>query len=220
MKNILFDLDGTLTDPKLGIVRCITFALEKMEKDVPTNLNWCIGPPLKESFSRILETQEDSVIKQALKLYRERFKAKGMFENQVYSGINELLKTLKDKGCRLYVATSKPYIFAREIVEYFKIDHYFNEIYGSNLDGSFGDKTDLIKNILRCECLNTVETVMIGDREHDIIGARKSGILSIGVLWGYGSIEELSSQNPNWIVADTNRLVECLARIYKQPITP
>ena len=213
MKNILFDLDGTLTDPKLGITRCITFALEKMDKAVPTNLDWCIGPSLQESFSKILRTQEDSVIKNALKLYRERFKAKGMFENHIYSGVNELLKTLKNKDCQLYVATSKPYIFAREIMEYFKIDYYFKEIYGSNLDGSFEDKADLIKNILRYECLNAAETVMIGDREHDIIGARKNGVLSIGVLWGYGSIEELSNQNPNWIVADVDELVERLACI-------
>ena len=210
MKNILFDLDGTLTDPKSGITRCIAFALEKMDKAVPVNLDWCIGPPLRESFSKILGTREDSIIEYALKLYRERFKAKGMFENHIYSGVDELLKILKNKDCQLYVATSKPYVFAREIVKYFKIDHYFNKIYGSNLDGSFGDKADLIKNILKCECLNEAETVMIGDREHDIIGAKRNGVLSIGVLWGYGSIEELSKQNPNWIVADINGLVECL----------
>ena len=183
-----------------------------MGKTAPVNLDWCIGPPLQESFSKILKTQEDSIIEQALKLYRKRFKAKGMFENQVYNGITDLLKTLKDQGYQLYVATSKPYVFAKEIVEHFKIDPYFNKIYGSHLDGSFRDKVDLIKNILRCENLNPLETIAVGDRKYDIIGAKKNGILSIAVLWGYGSIEELSKQNPSGIVADVDELVQYLSR--------
>lgn len=209
-KVILFDLDGTLSDPREGITKSIQYALQKMNI-IETNMDKLesfIGPPLQVSFAEYYGFEE-SQIQQVIEFYRERFIEKGMFENELYSIIPILLKTLKEKGFKLVVATSKPTVFAEQIVQHFHIDSYFEWIVGSNLDGSRTSKTEIIQYILdRYSNYNLDDFIMIGDRKHDIIGATNMGIDSIGVTYGYGSIEELSQSDPTYIVDSVVQLID------------
>ncbi|WP_230532540.1 HAD hydrolase-like protein [Microvirga roseola] len=189
----LFDLGGTLTDPKAGITRSIQYALERLGRSVPDadDLTWMIGPPLITGFTELLGHAEDA--HEALRLYRERFSDVGLFENEIYPGIPALLQSLQEKGVRLFVATSKPHVYARRIVEHFELSRFFLEIYGSELDNRNADKRDLIRHIVHREKCEPAGTLMIGDREHDVIGAKANGMQAIGVTWGYGSRQELLS---------------------------
>jgi len=191
--NLLFDLDGTLTDPKEGIIACFRYALETLGRDSPGDreLERFIGPPLRESLSTLVGTSDETIVQQALTLYRERFAAQGMFENSLYPGISEALEQLEDDGLLLFVATSKPTVFAESIVEHFGMARFFRAVYGSELNGLNADKRDLLAHVLRAESLASIDTVMVGDRAHDVLGARANGLFSVGVLWGYGSREEL-----------------------------
>jgi len=195
---LLFDLDGTLTDPFEGITRSMQYALEKMSAPVPDarELHWCIGPPLWESFRVLLETDDKADLDRAVAFYRERFTVTGLFENTLIKGITELLETLSDAGMRLHVCTSKPHAYAGKIVEHFGLMPYFGKVYGSELDGTRSAKAELIAHILNEENLSASETVMVGDRKHDLIGANANGVAGIGVLWGYGSREELEAERP------------------------
>ena len=189
---IYFDLDGTLTDPKPGITRSIQYALQKLDHPaIPTEdeLTWCIGPPLRASFAKILgaETHAD----RAVSLYRERFSHIGLYENAVYDGISEVLTTLSRSGRRMFVATSKPHVFATRIVEHFGLRHHFEHVFGSELDGTRVDKSDLLAYALKIADVDPSKTLMIGDRSHDMVGAGRNGIKGIGVLYGYGSKDEL-----------------------------
>ena len=218
-KVILFDLDGTLSDPKEGITKSVQYALQAMGIEEPDidNLECFIGPPLHVSFAEHYHFDEAN-IKAAVELYRKRFKEKGMFENKLYPDIPLLLKLLKDQGSTLVVATSKPTDFAEQILKYFKIDHYFELIAGSNLDGTRASKTEIIQYIIEQYGEQDLGNfVMIGDRKHDIIGARNTGIDSIGVAYGYGSLEELIHSNPTYIVKNVNQLNDLLMDIEKQP---
>ena len=187
--NVLFDLDGTLTDPRQGILACFQYALEALHFDLPTDreLEGFIGPPLRESFARLFGPNNQTRVEQAVALYRERFAAEGMFENSVYPGIVEVLAELSDHGTRLSVATVKPTVFAERIVEHFGLGRFFHGVYGSELNGTPLDKTYLLADLLKAESLSPTETIMIGDRAHDVLAAKINGIPSIGVLWGYGS---------------------------------
>ncbi|MCB8819141.1 HAD family hydrolase [Microvirga rosea] len=187
----LFDLDGTLTDPKIGITRSVQYALERLGRPVPDTdaLTWMIGPPLIAGFTKLLGGPEDAP--EAVRLYRERFGEIGLFENEVYAGIPALLDELKEQGIRLVVATSKPHVYARRIVAHFGLLDSFAAVYGSELDNRNADKRDLIRHIMDLEGFDPGTAVMIGDREHDAIGARANGLPAIGVTWGYGSREEL-----------------------------
>ncbi|TMA93487.1 MAG: HAD family hydrolase [Deltaproteobacteria bacterium] len=191
--NILFDLDGTLTDPKQGIIGCLRYALESLGANAPAAqaLERLIGPPLSESFAHLLGPGDNDRVEQAVRLYRERFTAKGMFENSVYPGIVDALAELRDYGVQLFVATSKPRGFAERIVEHFELGRFFSNVYGSELSGANADKKDLLGHVLRAESLPPANTVMVGDRSYDILGARANSLFSVGVLWGYGSREEL-----------------------------
>jgi phosphoglycolate phosphatase len=191
--SLLFDLDGTLTDPKEGIVRSIRYALELLGKpqDQETDFTWCIGPPLQQSFARILGEDQRDLVSEAVSYYRQRYGSVGMFENKVYPGIAECLCDLS-RDFDLYVATSKPHIFARTILDHFRLSEPFRAIYGAELDGTHSDKADLVRHILARESLDPRTTFMIGDRMHDIVGARKNGVAAFGVAWGYGSVEELT----------------------------
>jgi phosphoglycolate phosphatase len=192
MTNLLFDLDGTLTDPKEGIVACIRFALLKLdiEIDKAINLESYIGPPLRDAFYELCGNEE--VAENAVSLYRERFSTLGLFENRVYDGIPECLAQLAEKVDSIYVATSKPTIYSKRIIEHFKLSQYFDVVYGSNLDGSLSDKTDLLGHILKNEDLRPEDTVMIGDRSFDMVGAKNHGLKAVGVLWGFGNEKELN----------------------------
>ena len=191
MGAVFFDLDGTLTDPKTGITRSIQYALDRLRRDVPTEdeLVWCIGPPLLGSFETLLGDRQLAVT--ALSLYRERFADTGLYENQVYPGIEDVLATLGAAGRRLFVATSKPAVYAKRIVEHFGIGGYFERLFGSELDGTRTDKTELLSHALGETGIDPREAIMIGDRGHDMIGARNNDMTAIGVLYGYGSQDEL-----------------------------
>jgi phosphoglycolate phosphatase len=198
--NILFDLDGTLTDPKEGIVNSIVFALNKLgihEKDI-AELDTFIGPPLRESFLKRYNLTNELADK-AMFYYREYFSVKGIYENKIYPGVKEMLES-SDQHYKLFVATSKPAVFAVEVLRYFKIDSYFDEIVGSNLDNSLTDKTEIISYLVSTNGLQVNDSVMIGDRKHDIIGAKNNSMKSIAVTYGYGSTEELLLHQPDLIV--------------------
>ncbi|MGD8191898.1 HAD family hydrolase [Brevibacillus ginsengisoli] len=201
-KVVLFDLDGTLTDPKIGITKSVQYALEKMgivESDLD-KLEPFIGPPLHESFAEFYSFDEEQT-KLAIEFYRERYKDKGMFENVLYQGIPQLLEELKKQQKVLIVATSKLTVFSEKILQHFNIDQYFDLIVGSNLDGTRASKTEIIQHILNeMKDYERQDFIMIGDRKYDIIGANNTGIDSIGVTYGYGSMDELRQLNPTCIV--------------------
>lgn len=209
---ILFDLDGTLTDPWEGITRSVQFALAKMNVDEPDrrNLTRFIGPPLAESFADFYSFSPEQAWA-AVEYYREYFSRQGMYENEVYPGIPELLGTLQTQGVSLALATSKPTVFSEEILRHFKLDSYFSVVVGSNLDGSRVAKSEIIK--VAVDHFGSEEpALMVGDRRHDIIGAQANGIDSAGVAYGYGSREELEQAGPTYLVANVHELGRLLTR--------
>ncbi|WP_306548668.1 HAD hydrolase-like protein [Desulfobulbus sp.] len=199
LANLLLDLDGTLTDPKLGISRCIQHALTQLGVDAPhaDALEWCIGPPLRQSFGRLLATTDPELIEQAASLYRQRFAEIGLFENRVYDGIPEALTALQAQGFRLFLATSKPRIFAEQILDHFSLADAFDGVHGSELSGRLTDKPSLVAHILASEGLRPEQTMIIGDRKYDILGGRANGVRAGAVTYGYGSMEELQAENPD-----------------------
>ncbi|TYQ25922.1 HAD family hydrolase [Pseudanabaena sp. UWO310] len=201
MVAILFDLDGTLTDPKVGITTCIQYAIRQLGNQPPTTdeLLWCIGPPLTTSFAKILQTEDRGLIDRAISLYRDRFSTMGLFENVLYPEIPETLAAIRAEGYQTYIATSKPHVYAQRIVEHFGLSELFDGIYGSELDGTRSIKGELIRHILLAENLDAKTTVMIGDRSHDTIAAKQNQVFAIGVTYGYGSAEELSNNGADMI---------------------
>lgn len=191
--NILFDLDGTLTDPSPGFIASIRHALQTLQRPIPSDefIRQQIGPPIEIGMARLLGTSDIKAINEAINCYRQRYGSIGLFENSVYPGIEESLIALRDSGARMFVATSKPHVFAKRILEHFGLNPYFEALYGSELDGTHANKSILIALLLRQESLTAESTLMIGDRSHDAIGAISNGLSSIGVLWGFGSREEL-----------------------------
>jgi phosphoglycolate phosphatase len=190
---VFFDLDGTLTDPRPGITACIRHALVELGRPAPREdeLLWCIGPPLAASFARLLDTTDSALIARSVALYRERFGTIGLYENALYLGIPEAVAAVRATGCATYVMTSKPHVYATRIVEHFALQNLFDHVYGSELDGTRVDKGELIAWALAHEQLDPARVVMIGDREHDAIGAQRCGVRAIGVGYGYGSEAEL-----------------------------
>ena len=196
---ILFDLDGTLTDPREGITRSIQFALARLGIDEPdiTRLEHFIGPPLLQAFMQFYGFDEAKAW-EAVNFYRERFKVTGLYENRLFDGVFELLDTLAGQNRTLYIATSKPWVFAREIARHFDFARYFKVIYGSELDGTRTDKVELIAHLLAEEGLDPAQTLMIGDRKHDLIGGTRNGLDVAAVGYGFGSHEELAGQAPTY----------------------
>ena len=215
VKNILFDLDGTLTDPKEGITRSIRYALKRLNQPAPDpdELLWCIGPPLLNSFKILLNSNQPDLAQKALMLYRERFDRVGKFENRVYADVPELLEKLKSNGYTLFVATSKPVVFARQIVDHFKLAPYFDEVFGSRLNGELVEKAALIEFILHSKKIEANETIMVGDRKYDISGAQKCGVATIGVTYGYGSRQEVQTAAPNSIVDNPMAVVTAIKKL-------
>ncbi len=213
--HLFFDLDGTLTNPRLGIVRCFQYAQEVMQHPVWSEdaLEQFIGPPLPESFEKILETADQALIDEGVRLYRQRFAKEGLFENEVYPDIPETLAALRDNGFDLLVVTSKPQVFADQIVQHFALDQYFRRVYGSELSGERATKSDLIRYVLEREQISAKHAVMIGDRCHDILGAHANGLRSIGVVWGFGSQAELQDAKADEIVASVEELPDCILRL-------
>ena len=205
---LLFDLDGTLTDPGEGITNSVVYALEKFDIHVTdkTTLYPFIGPPLIESFMKFYGFSYENALL-AVEYYREYFRDRGIFENVPYEGIAELLKTLKNAGKTLIVATSKPEPFARRITEHFDLDQYFDYVAGAGFDETRAEKWDVIEYALSTmNITDRSQAVMIGDRKHDIIGAKKTGLDSIGVLWGYGNRDELTAAGADTIFEQVDNL--------------
>ena len=204
VSTVFFDLDGTLTDPREGITRCIQYGLEQIGRPAPPReeLVKYIGPPLRWTFPDLLGDEKSELIDAAIRHYRERFAEVGLFENQLYGGIPELLATLQQDGLALYVVTSKPTIYAERIVRHFDLDRYFVATYGPQLDGRFDDKGELIAHLLAERSLPPAETMMIGDRASDIAAGKINGLRTLAVTYGFGSVEELTAANPD-IICDS-----------------
>ena len=211
-KYILFDLDGTLTDPKLGITKSVAYALKSygIQVDDLDSLLKFIGPPLQESFVKYYGFSEEQGA-EAVEKYREYFKPYGIYENKVYDGVENMLAELVKCGKKVILATSKPTVFANVILEYFHLDKYFTCAVGSELDGSRVKKGEVITEALRQAGVTDKSlAVMIGDREHDILGAKENGIDSIGVLYGYGDRAEHEAAGAGMIVESVEELLQYL----------
>lgn len=217
MKNyqyILFDLDGTLTDPKEGITKSVAYALEYYGIHVDDLDSLCkfIGPPLKDSFVNFYGFSEEKGYA-AVEKYREYFRPYGVYENKVYEGVDSLLAGLRTCGKTVVLATSKPTVFANTILEHFDLMKYFDVVCGSELDGSRVKKGDVIayalEQVAELDAVKTLDkslVVMVGDREHDILGAKENGLDSIGVLYGYGDRAEHEAAGADYIVETVNEL--------------
>lgn len=211
-KYYLFDLDGTLTDPKEGITKSVQYALESYGIDVYDldELDKFIGPPLFDAFIEYYGFSETDA-RGAIEKYRERYSKVGIFENVLYDGMEDLLKKLADSGKTLLVATSKPTFFAEKVLEYFEIAKYFAFVAGSELDGARTRKSDVIKYALENARITDLDAcIMIGDRLHDVAGAKESGLESVGVLYGYGSREELEKAGADYIAESVESLYHLL----------
>ena len=209
---IYFDLDGTLTDPKPGITRSIQYALQKLDHPtMPTEdeLTWCIGPPLRASFVRLLGAETSADL--AVSYYRERFSDVGLYENGVYDGIGEVLTSLCASGHRLFVATSKPHVFAERIIDHFGLRDHFERVFGSELDGTRVDKSHLLEYALKQASVDPARTLMIGDRSHDMVGAKNNGMKGIGVLYGYGTRDELLDAGAHHVCATPGAILGCIS---------
>lgn len=211
-ETVLFDLDGTLTDPGLGITNSVIYALKKLQITPPPReeLYKFIGPPLHESFETYYHLSRDEAMT-AVDYYREYYRDTGIFENRLYDGIPWLLEELHGSGKKLLVATSKPEVFAKRILEHFGIMKYFSAVCGALLDGSRTDKSEVIAYALNT-ALRPETAIMVGDRKHDIIGANKNGIDSMGVLFGYGSRRELMDAGATYICKTVNDIEEIINR--------
>ena len=206
---ILYDLDGTLTDPKVGITKSIEYALAHFGIYVE-NLNELtkfIGPPLRDTF-REHYSFSDSDVKVAVDKFQEYFAEQGLYENIIYDGIAEMLRAQYEDGRKIVLATSKPQVFAHKVLEQFEIDKYFELIVGSELSGERSDKAEVIKYAVDTLAINPRDAIMIGDRKYDVIGSRAHGIDSIGVLYGYSSKGELREAGANYIVETVEELGE------------
>lgn len=214
---ILFDLDGTLTDPKLGITSCVQYALHSFGIEEPNldKLEPFIGPPLKDSFMEFYGFDEKKAEKAVAK-YRERFQDTGLFENEIYPGIRGMLQNLKKRGMHLAVASSKPTVYVERILEHFKIRKYFQVVVGSELDGSRVNKDEVVQEALSQLFLGGLvekdKVYMVGDRKFDVEGARAQGVESVGVSYGYGSLEELKEAGADYIVRSVGELQHFLYR--------
>ena len=210
-KVILFDLDGTITDPKIGITKSFQYALQHfgIQVDNLDALEPVIGPPLKKSFSEFYHLSEEQ-IESAIEKYRERFSTVGLYENELYDGMENLLKELSEAGYILEIASSKPTVFVEKICEHFKIKQYFTHIVGSFLDGRRGEKEEVVEEAIRLSKATPDHIIMVGDRIYDVIGAHKKGIAVIGVSYGYGGRQELEEAGADVIVDTVAQLREKL----------
>ena len=209
-KHILFDLDGTLTDPMMGITKSVRYALNYYgieAKDLNDLLPF-IGPPLRDSFKEYYGFDEAKA-NEAVEKYREYYKTDGIFDNKVYQGMVECLQTLKDNGKKLYVATSKPEFFAKQIIEHFSLSKYFEYVGGSEFN-SREKKAEVIEYVLKTNQIDNDDVIMVGDRKHDIIGAHENKIPCVGILYGYGTEDELKQYQADYLVSTVEELTELL----------
>jgi len=212
INTFFFDLDGTLTDPKVGITKSVQYALKSFGINIedPDDLIKFIGPPLRQSYKEYYDFSPEDIEK-AVDKYREYFIPKGIYENTMYIGIDTVLKELSDAGKTLMIATSKPIILAKTVLSHFDLEKYFVYISGSEMDGTRSDKSEVIQYALdQNDITDLSNCIMIGDRKHDINGAKTVGMKSIGVLYGYGDRDEMVEAGADYIVKDVNELSDLL----------
>ena len=213
MKNtILFDLDGTLTDPKVGLTKSIQHALKSFDINVenPDDLVKFIGPAIRPAFKQFYGF-DDAGAEKAVEKFRERFLTKGIYENVMYDGVDIMLQKLKDAGKTLIIATSKPTIQAKTVLSYFNLDKYFTYVSGSEMNGDRSEKNEVMQYAIEQNNITDLSCcIMVGDRKHDIIGAKTVGMKSVGVLYGYGGYDELSKAEADYIVKDIDGLSDLL----------
>ncbi|MGX6979721.1 HAD family hydrolase [Vagococcus elongatus] len=215
MKNkklVLFDLDGTVTNPEEGIIAAIKYSLKHMDLELLSDeqLKKFIGPPLKDSFQKHYHLSDEES-HEAVNFYREYYATKGIFENYLYPGMSDVLQILLEKGLLLGIATSKPEKYAKQIMTYFNLETYFAGVFGSKMDGTRSQKAEVISYALtHFPAIEKEEVVMIGDREYDILGAKKNGLKSIGVLYGFGSRDELEQAGATAIVDAPREIINVL----------
>lgn len=210
-KAILFDLDGTLTDSGEGITKSVQYALEKIGKPEPDleKLRVFVGPPLMEQFMKYADVDE-ATGRKAVELYRERYLPIGIYENEVYPGVEEMLAGLKEQGYLLGVASSKPEKLVLQVLEHFGLTHFFDEIAGSEMNGSRTRKSEVIEEVLSRFHLENHrdQVILVGDKEHDVLGAREAGLDCVAVSYGYGSMEELTEAGPLKIVHSAEEVLD------------
>lgn len=218
LRHILFDLDGTLTDPAEGIIKCYQYSLGRLNASCPPAevLTAFIGPPIRATFAEVLETDDDALVEQAVNIYRERFSTLGLFENRIYEGVPEMLKELRTSGYKLFVATSKPQVFAEKVLSHFALGGYFIKVHGNELNGRLDDKAELVSELLATHRLEPSETLMVGDRWHDIAAARRNNISSLGVTYGYGTEAELRKAGADHICHRPDEIVRLIKKEYGQ----
>jgi phosphoglycolate phosphatase len=216
---LFFDLDGTLSDPSEGIAGSVQYALQCLGRPYPdkSELQHYIGPPLRWTFPRLLGTDDSDLVETAIAYYRERYETVGLFENEVYLGIPELLQRLQSDGYPLYVVTSKPTVYSDRIIQHFGLDHFFIDVYGPELDGRFDEKSELVAFILRARTLDPSRTIMIGDRARDVESGRTNGTRTIGVTYGFGSLEEITAARPDEICHSPRELYPAVLRQSQRP---
>lgn len=219
ISNILFDLDGTLTDPGEGITRCIQYALAQFGMAIPPSdqLAWCVGPPLKSSFAALLNTRDEATLDRALVHYRKRFSEKGLFENILYPGVVSSLGNLQREGFKLFLATSKPRVYAKQILDYFNLTPFFHTVYGSELDGRLSDKSVLIAHVINQEGLEAMATLMVGDRVYDIEGGKENRVMTAAVTCGYGTQDEITAAKPNVVFNTIAELSQTILALHVSP---
>lgn len=215
-KHLLFDLDGTLTDSREGITRCYIHTLQVLGRQPPTaaELERYIGPPTRDVLRDLLGTNDSVLVENAVRIYRERFSTVGLFENTPYTGISDALSQLGAEGFKLFVCTSKPEVYAVRILEHFQMASHFQHIYGCELDGTRGEKHELLAYLIDRESIDPSSAVMIGDRLHDVHAARANGVRSIGVLYGFGSKSELERAGADVLCDSVAELPDAVTRVF------
>ena len=218
-KYVLFDLDGTLTDSREGIVNSIVYMLDYYQIAIQdrAGLQPWLGPPLKESLMKYCGFTEKKAL-EGVAVYREYFDRQGIFENKVYPDVEEMLRSLREEGYQLLVATSKPETAAVRVLEHFDLAEYFTYIGGATLDDSRVRKGDVIRYVLKaCRIEEKAQAIMVGDREHDVQGAKENGLEVAGVIYGYGSWDELTGAGADYLVSKPMDLVKLLGKCAQNP---
>jgi phosphoglycolate phosphatase len=208
----LFDLDGTLIDPFEGITSSYQHALARLGLPVPEAraLAPCIGPPLRRNLERLLKTSDRALVERGVVLYRERYGEIGWRQNVVYPGVPEMLGRLRGAGFRLFVTTAKPEPYASRIAEHHGLLPLLDGVFGPDLDGHFDDKGRLVARVVGTTAADPAATFLVGDREYDMRAASENGLRGIGVTWGYGSSDELSSAGAHRLCATPDEVVDLL----------
>jgi phosphoglycolate phosphatase len=219
---LLFDLDGTLTDPAPGITACIVHAVRALGHVAPpaAELRRFIGPPLREAFAELLSTEDSARLEDGVRLYRERFSTLGLYENAVYPAVPRVLGELRSAGFQLRVVTSKAHVYADRIIDHFQLREFFPRVYGAELSGERSGKAELIARVLASESIAASRACMIGDRRHDVDGAKANSMAAIGVTWGYGAREELEAAGADRVIDAWHELPGALQRLAELRLAP